>query len=322
MANTATTSGNREDKTNILALLAPQETPFFSLIAKETPATAMLTDWQNDDLPNPTFGGQEEGKDFSQFDDKSKERETLENRQERFVQTYKVSKEQQAVSTAGVPSEIANSQAKCDTVLKNSIEAALCSDQVRQKGSGAQKSRLEGMGKLSDPNNANIPAAYRTPAASIVQTSSLTEDTYRAGLQSRFEVAGKRGNLMQINGTVVQNKVTDFTRTEGTTTAKPFTVNVDMAQKSLTLSVMHYNSDYGVIDHVVSLFNGRVSGQPFDDQAKERAYCFSPEMYEVRYLVRPGTEELEDGGGGARGFTDAILTLIAENMRDIVKFQN
>lgn len=319
-AATYNTAGNREDLTNILSRLAPEDTPVFNRLSKTMAASAMLTEFQVDDLGAPQFGGQPEGVDVTNFDNKSKDREKLDNRQEKFRETYQVTEEQELVDTAGVASEVAEAKAKCNIQIKNDMESSICSDQVKQAGTGGQNSRMDGLGALSDPTNVNIPALYRTPAASVGVTATLTETTYTAVLQSRFESVGKKGTMMQVNGPNLQGKISDFTRAEGTTTAKPFQVNIMAEAKKVVLSVLEYDSDWGVIDMVPTLFNGRVTGGAITAQVRDRGYGFSPDNAEIRFLQRPFMRVLEDKGGGPRGFAQAICTLVFKNSRDLYKF--
>jgi len=322
MAQSATfnTAGNREDLTNILSRLAPEDTPIFNRLGKESAAKAMLTEWQLDDLGDPVFGGTDEGVDVTSFDNKAKDREKVGNRQEKFRETWNVTEEQELVDTAGVDSEVAEAKAKSNIELKNDSESAIASDQTQQAGTGAQPSRLEGLGAWSDPTNATIPVRYRTPAASVGVTTGLTENTFRAVLQSRFTTVGKKGAMAQFNGPNLQDKISDFTRAEGTTTQKSFSVNIMAEKKMMILSVMEYVSDWGTIDMMPTLFNARVTDTAIGAATLDRGYGLTPGMHELRFLQRPFQKELEDKGGGPRGFSQSIMTLVVRNPRDLYKF--
>ena len=285
---------NREDLLNILERLSPEDTPVYNRLNKANAAKSMLTEFGLDDLGDPDFGGKPEGKDITNYDNKSKNKVKVGNRQEKFQETYSVSEEQTLVDAAGNGTEVGDAKAKSNIELKIDMESAICSDQVQQAGSGADDSRMSGLGALSDPAYPLVPARYRTPPASVGVTAGLTEPSFRAVLQSRFVTTGRKGRMVQFNGPNLQDNISDFTRAEGTTTQKSFSVNIMAEKKMMILSVMEYVSDWGIVDMIPTLFNARTSGSGILAASLDRGYGLSPDMNEIRFLQRPfqvqGTE--------------------------------
>ena len=76
--NPGSAVSNREDLTDILTILAPQETPVLSSATKSK-ATATLQEWTVDSLASPATAGVAEGADVTSFADKFSGRARLGN---------------------------------------------------------------------------------------------------------------------------------------------------------------------------------------------------------------------------------------------------
>src|SRR5690606_7888105 len=190
------TVGNREDLTDIISLVAPERTPLYSTLPKSAAPKALYQEWQVDGLDAPTFPGVVDGTDQTTFDNKAKNRARVGNRVQEFREPYMVTRLQQDVATAGVPDEYGRSKSRAVLDLRLDIEACLGSDQDIQVGSGSQESKLRALGKWIDSSNTDIPEVARTPSTSIGTTSSLTETTFNAVLQSAYEASGSASNYM------------------------------------------------------------------------------------------------------------------------------
>ena len=112
---------------------------------------------------------------------------------------------------------------------------------------------------------------------------------------------------MLIAGPKLKRAVTDFARSEGGTTATALSVNEDAASRSITLNISQYEGDFGIINIVPSLFNGRTSGSSTINGT--RGYLIDPGLITVHTLKAESSYEHDDLGGGRRGYADAILTL-------------
>jgi len=314
------TVGNREDILDIIATVDPEVTPMFSSLPKLRGPKALNLEWQADELTLPTFPGIADGTDQAVFDDKAKDRVRIGNRIQIIRRSYGVSQLQEMVETAGAPSEFARSKSKAMTELNTDIESALGSDNEEQIGSGTQGDKLRGFGKWIDDTNTNIPAGIRTPTASIGTTSTLTEATLNAVIQSTYEQSGKTQAFRLFSGPTLQNKITNFARAEGTTTATPLQVITDSTTKTLIFSITMYVSDFGTIQVIPDLFLGRTDGGDITPTVRERGYLINPEMVNVSMMENPTSFELENQGGGRRGFAELIGTLCVKNPKGLGKF--
>ena len=77
--NTGSGVSNREDLTDVLTILAPEETPILSMANKER-ASATNVEWTVDSLADPVTTGIAEGADVTAFTDKFASRARLGNR--------------------------------------------------------------------------------------------------------------------------------------------------------------------------------------------------------------------------------------------------
>ena len=305
--NTGSAVSNREDLTDVLTILAPEETPILSSANKER-ASATNVEWTVDSLSAPSTAGISEGADVAAFTDKFASRARLGNRIQKFRRDYMVSDLQEAVDSVG-PAKIAQAEAKAIRELKRDVEATLAGtqDSATEDGAGTAN-RLRGLGDwLDSAGPSDVPAAYRTPADSIKDQggTAITESQFNAIIASIFKVTGSTNNLMMVADVGVRQTISDFARTTGSATDNVRTVNYDGNSGSIKLSVDLYESDHGV----VSIVNANPDCMPTTTPANETAYLVNPEYYGVHELIPMGSTRLPNLGGGERGFVDCALTL-------------
>ena len=309
--NTGSAVSNREDLTDVLTILAPEETPILSSANKER-ATSTLVEWTVDSLSAPVTSGISEGADVTAFTDKFANRARLGNRIQKFRRDYMVSDLQEAVDSVG-PAKIAQAEAKAIRELKRDVEATLASNNTQATENGAGTSNaLQGLGDwLQDAaTSANIPADYRTPAASIVDAgTNFTESALNGLISSIFKVTGSTNNLMLVADVALRQDISDFARfgADATDGANPGvrSVNYDGGAGTIKLSVDLYESDHGV----VSVVNANPDCMPTTTPVNYTGYVVNPEYYGIHELIPMGSTRLPNLGGGERGFVDCALTL-------------
>ena len=300
--NPGSAVSNREDLTDILTILAPEETPVTSL-AKKSKATATYNEWTVDVLASPSTTGVHEGQDISSFTDKFSGRARLGNYIQLFQKNYMVSQLQDAVESVG-PARIAEAEAKAIREMKRDIEAVMCGDQDRAVEDGSTTAyAARGLGNfLSSSGPTDVPSNYRTPAASINGTgSTLTETAFNGLIASIFTQTGTVDALTLVAGTTLRRAVSGFARSDGVSTDNTFKVNADASDKEITLSVNTYDSDFGII----TVINGNPACMP----SASRGYLLNPDYVGIAELMSIGSTRLPNLGGGERGFVDAALTL-------------
>jgi hypothetical protein len=299
---------NREDLTDVLTILAPEETPILSSANKQK-ASATFVEWTVDSLAAPVTAGIREGADVSTFTDKFASRARLGNYIQKFRRDYQVSDLQEAVDSVG-PAKIAQAEAKAIRELKRDIEATVSGTQDRAVENGTDTAyALRGLGDwLDSAGPADVPAAFRTPAASIadVTDDEFAESELNALITSIFSVTGSANNLMLVADTALRNDISDFARIGGVSGDSVRNVNYDGNSGTIKLSVDLYQSDHGV----VSVVNANPDCAPTQaGQAGMQGYLINPEYVGIHELIPMGSTRLPNQGGGERGYVDCALTL-------------
>jgi len=305
--NTGSAVSNREDLTDVLTILAPEETPILSSADKKK-ASSTFVEWTVDSLAAPSTSGISEGADVTAFTDQFAGRAKLGNRVQKFRRDYMVSDMQEAVDSVG-PAKIAQAEAKAIRELKRDIEATLASANTQAVENGAGTANA--LGGLGDwiqnaAGSANVPAAFQTPDTSVVDAgSTLSEAAFNGLITSIFGVTGSTNNLMLIADTTLRGDISDFARvSSGSDNVR--SVNYDGGSGEIKLSVDLYQSDHGV----VSIVNGNPDCMPTQAGTPGMmGYLVNPEYYGIHELIPMGSTRLPNLGGGERGFVDCALTL-------------
>jgi len=310
---------NREDLTDVLTILAPEETPVLSSASKKR-SSATFTEWTVDALSAPITTGVDEGADVTTFTDQFAGRARLGNYVQKFRRDFRVSDLQEAVDSVG-PAKVAQAEAKAIRELKRDIEATLIGTQDRSIENGAGTPYgLRGLGDWIDSAGpADVPANFRTPASSIYDISTqgaFGEAALNDMISSIYRETGSTNNLMLVADTGLRRTIADFARVSAGATENVRAVNYDGNKAEIKLSVELYQSDHGIVSIVnmnpdtapaTLLYNqsGGVSGNlDFND-----GYLINPEYYGVHELIPMGSSRLPNLGGGERGFCDCTLTL-------------
>jgi hypothetical protein len=306
--NPGSAVSNREDLTDVLTILAPEETPVLSSANKQK-ASATFVEWTVDSLSAPVTAGIAEGSDVSTFTDKFAGRARLGNYIQKFRRDYQVSDLQEAVDSVG-PAKLAQAEAKSIRELKRDIEATLCGTQDRAQEDGAGTAyALRGLGDWIDSAGpSDVPSAFRTPAASIadVTDDEFAESELNDIITSLFTVTGSSNNMMLIADTALRRDISDFARIAGSSENSVRNVNYSGDSSSIKLSVDLYQSDHGI----VSVVNANPDCMPTQaGQAGMAGYLVNPEYYGVHELIPMGSTRLPNQGGGERGYVDCALTL-------------
>ncbi len=306
---------NREDLTDVLTILAPEETPALSSANKQK-ATSTFVEWTVDGLASPTTAGVKEGADITTFTDQFASRARLGNYIQKFRRDFLVSDLQEAVDSVG-PAKVAQAEAKAIRELKRDVEATILSDNDQQAETGAVPYKMRGLGEFikstAQTTNA-VPADYRTPAASIdANGASITEAQFNTIVRSIYRANGEANNLTLIADTSLRKQIADFARFSAdsavSANAGVRSVNYDGNDSTIKLSVEIYQSDFGI----VSIVNMNPETNPETvtgaNTNHDRGYMINPDYYGIHELIPMGSSRLPNMGGGERGFVDCALTL-------------
>ena len=306
-------ASNREDLTDVLTILAPEETPALSSANKQK-ANATFVEWTVDGLSNPSTTGISEGADITSFTDQFASRARLGNYIQKFRRDFMVSDLQEAVDSVG-PAKVAQAEAKAIRELKRDIEATILSDNDRQAETGAVPYKMRGLGDwLDSAGPSDVPADYRTPAASIEDAgAAITESEFNTVIRSIYRANGEANNLVLIADTSLRKQIADYARfgvdVANGTNSGVRSVNYDGNDSTIKLSVEVYQSDFGI----VSIINMNPVTNPETvtgaSANHDRGYMINPDFYGIHELIPMGSSRLPNMGGGERGFVDCALTL-------------
>ena len=303
---------NREDLSNELAILAPEETPILSLCSKGK-ASSTYTEWTVDSLSAPVTTGVSEGSDVTSFSDKFADRARLGNYVQLMRRDYLVSNLQQAVTSVG-PANVAQAEAKAMRETKRDIEATIASfnEMSVENGAGTPYG-MRGLGLWIDDDAQAVnpvPAAYRTPAGSVIESgntlSTISEANFNSVIGSIFSRNGEMNSLTLVANVALRQLISGFTRATPVASGfqSPYNINQDSTSKTITLSVNLYDSDFGV----VKIVNGNPSCMPTTNT--NVGYILNPKYIGFNTLIPMGATRLENQGGGERGYIDVAGTLV------------
>ncbi len=296
----------------ILTILEPEATPLTSLASKKK-ATGTFFEWQVDDLSTAEFDGVSEGEDVTSFSNQAANRTRLGNYVQKLRRSFMVSDIQQLVETAAISSEYANSESKAVRELKRDFEAAICSAQDRQAEAGAgspykTRGMFKWLGVGGQP--ADVPAAFQNVANDTGGTP-VSESEFNTVLENLYSANGMPGGqLTLIAGPTLKGDISDFSRAVAATQST-YQVTQTAESKKITLSVNLYEGDFGNVAIVPSVFLNRTSGVSTVDA--NAGLLIDPEYVSIFTLKAESRSELEDQGGGSRGFADLIAGISCDS---------
>ena len=325
-----TVKGQREDLSDAMVLIEPGDTPLFSMCKKASEPKNVLFQWAADNYATPQTGGVLANADVTSFDDEHANRELLAGRVQKVRRSFQVDDLVENVADlAGIGRKQAFNKAgaKALVELKTDIEAIMGSDNDSQVESGAAPYKTRGIGEWikataqSDLATA-VPAAFRTPAASIntTVTTSLTESNVIDVLESMFKVRKAKKNYDLVCGTALKRAFTNFIRIQTGSPNVMSTVRTfssDVESKKIVNSIDIYEGDFGSLSLHVSTYlaNGAAAAV-----SAARGYVCDMDLISIGFNRKPRMEELEDRGGGRRGFVDAIFGVAVANPQVLGKF--
>ena len=325
-----TIKGQKEDLSDAMVLIEPGDTPLFSMCKKSKEPTNVLFSWPADKYNDPQTAGVMANDDVTTFDDEHANRELLSGRIQKVRRSFQVDDLVENVAdVAGVGRKQAfnKSAAKALVELKIDIEAILGSDNDSQVATGSVPYKTRGIGSwISSTAQADaataVPATFRTPAASInaTATASLTEGNVIDVLESIFKVRRARRNYDLVCGTSLKRAFTNFIRTQTGSTnvmSSVRTFNTNLDSKKIVNTIDIYESDFGTVSLHVSTYlaNGAAAAV-----SAARGYVLDMDLVSIGFNRKPRMEELEDRGGGRRGFCDAIFGVAVSNPSVLGKF--
>lgn len=244
-------TGIREDLSNVIYNISPEETPFMSGAGKGPKAKQTLTEWQTDTLAAATTdNAQLEGDDITSFPTLTST-VRVGNYQQISRKLVAVSDTADEVDAAGRESEEAYQLAKKGAELKLDMEKIFLHNQAGAAGSSTVARTLAGMGAWCKANvdkgtgaaanptyTSGVPGAARTDGTQ----RAFTETILKAVIQSVWTNGGKARTLLA--GPVNKTKVSAFS---GIATRNFDMSNVSPKPTAIIAAADVYVSDFGTV---------------------------------------------------------------------------
>jgi hypothetical protein len=277
VTNTFTTfdaKGIREDLSNIITNIAPEETPYMSNIGRESISNSLF-EYQTDTLAAAAANKQIEGDDVASFDAVTAT-VRLQNYAQISRKTIILSATEEVVNKAGRRSELAYQIAKRSAELKRDQEFTMLNNAVAAAGSTSVARGTASLGaflktnidKASDgtnPSYTTLPSSARTDGT----VRTFTETILKNVIQQVWSAGGAPKILM--TGPVNKQRVSGFS---GIASSR---FNINGGEKPATLigAVDLYVSDFGTVAVIANRF-----------QRERDAWVLDPE-YAKMTVLRP-----------------------------------
>ncbi len=313
---------NHEDYTDILSIVEPTKTPLFSSIRKGPKPTNVKHEWTVDSLDSVRVRSVPEGHDVAEYDNSGQNRQRLSSFVTIMEESWRITDLQMLSNPAGVTDMSADGKAKKLSEWKRNAAARFCGDYEQSDGTGGTNYESRGLGNWisSSAQSQNpVPAAYRTPAASIdtTATTSLSEANVNAVIASVYQAGGDPVNANLYANVNLKIAISKFSR--NTTENLNYIVTEDASRNKITMNVTAFEGDFGIIKVIPDLFIGYANGGT-DAVKLARGYVVNPELLQLNWMTPLSHTNGLDGGGGPRGTWKGVLTMSCLNPRGFGKF--
>ena len=250
---TYSAKGIREDLSNVITNIAPEETPYMSNIGRENVSNS-LYEWQTDTLAAAAANAQLEGDDVGTFD-AVVATVRLQNYAQISRKTIILSATEEVVNKAGRRSELAYQIAKRGAEIKRDQEFSMLNGAVAAAGDSTTSRTTASLGAFvktntdkqtngADPSYTTLPNNARSDG----NVRTFTETILKNVIQKVWTAGGTPKILMC--GPVNKQRVSGFS---GIASSR---FNIDGGAKPATLvgAVDIYVSDFGNVQVIANRF--------------------------------------------------------------------
>jgi hypothetical protein len=290
--------GNREDLSDEIYMISPEDTPFMSAVGRGK-ASAVFHEWQQDSLAAvDRTNWQLEGDDITPATSAPTVR--VGNYCQISNKKWAITGTQEVVEKAGRSSEASYQKAKRGKELKIDIEAIALNTQGYSAGATNAVRKARGLESFLTTNTrrgsggADATAATAAPTDATAGDMRTFTETLLIQLLQDMRVSGARAKLL-MTGPVNRNRVSNFT---GRGNFRHTSDNAEKIQGTASL----YASDYGVLRVVDNLW-----------QRERSVFALDPDYISIDYLRPIGSQDLARIGDSIRGFMLAEWTLKVDN---------
>jgi len=305
IANTLRTTDmktNREELADVIDMIAPEDTPLYTMARKAT-AKSTHPEWPIDDLAAPTDNAQEEGAEFVYQAATPPER--VGNYTQIFMKSGIVSGTQEVVDDAAGAGKINYQKAKKGVELRKDIEFSLVSNTPSQSGNTRRSGGMptwittnanRGSGGA---NGGYDPSSGSTVAETLGTQRDFTKDLLDDVLQQMYN-AGASPSRMVCSPRVKS----DFVKFMSDANVASFRYAAQRGQRNVIIGTADvYLSPFGevtVVPNRVMATNADVARRVFIVDTSVHRWAWLRRIREVPNLARTGDAEkfvlLGEGG--------------------------
>lgn len=311
---------------DILTQVEPEQTPLYVELKKGVKPTKYSYTYFVDKIGSVSLDtvGDSTGVDSAKFENHAANRKPIEVYVQEQYELWNLSRGESNgdADPAGVSNEVEKAKSRAAVKLRLKIERSIGSDQVGEFVSEAVGGHMIALGSFLDPENATIPDYARTAAGAVAETDNLTEDAFRAVLQSVYDVCGDSGAKYNLYaGSDLQTKITNFMRMVDTPTFLR-TQKLDGSVNEISAAVNIYRGDFGLVKVIPNAQLGFVSNQDGANAvSKARGYLLNMDYVELNFVHDIYNKDLPDtDASGLKGAMFAKYGLICRSPKTCGKF--
>jgi len=298
----------REDLSDIITMISPYDTPFFSML-QSVAATSTKHEWLTDDLKATDGSGALEGNDWEGVALTTPTRVT--NQTQILRKDFAVTGSNETVSHAGMASQFSYQTMKALRELARNTERALLCGTAEAAGDATTVRTMKGLAPFV-ANATRLDASTGAVGATLDAdedpgNTTLTEPMFNTLLQTMWELGAAPDTCLVSPG--VKKDISAFV---GASIAR-----FNVGKNELVKNVMQYESDFGTVDIILDRFTpvgaaaaaSAATGTIVANDDSVTGFAF--ERQHVRKaILRPTTaERLPKNGDAERGMVLHELTL-------------
>lgn len=288
--------GIREDLSDIIYNITPDDTPFYSA-CKKVKATNTLHEWQTDTLRSSAVNAHIEGDDTAA--DAAVATSRLGNYTQIFKNAVTIADTEESVDKAGRKNEIAYQTLKIAREQKLDIEKALFENNAREAGNSTTARELAGAGAWVKTNQ-SIGSGGAAPTGD--GTDARTDGTQAAFTQAKFDTVME--SIWTNGGTPDKVYLSPFQMNIalGFTGGGNSRRNIDAASETVYNSVDVYVTPWGSVEFT-----------PSRENRSRDVYIMQSDMWCVGVLRPTKNVGLAKTGDSTKRQVLTELTLVAKN---------
>ena len=289
--------GIREDLSDIITNVSPEETPFFTKCGK-TSAKNTLVEWQTDALRSSAVNAHIEGNDTTA--DAMTATTRLNNRTQIFKNAVTIPDTDEGLDKAGRQREVAYQVVKIAKEQKLDIEKALFDNNAKVAGNSTTARELAGAPSWMTSNITNQgsgganPTGDGTDARTDGSQTAFTQADFDSCMQSIWENGGNPDTVYL--SAFQMNVALDFTGNNNQRSA------VQAGDERVIKSLAVYVTPWGTIEFI-----------PSRENRSRDVFIMQDDMWEVATLRPTKNIELAKTGDATKRQVVTELTLCAKN---------